>query len=71
MSISVAAYQATDSARVCNTGRPFNPLRTLQIWHERIRERSTLSYLSDETLDDIGISRAEIDAEARKPFWKA
>jgi uncharacterized protein YjiS (DUF1127 family) len=27
--------------------------------------------LDDRTLDDIGISRAEAQAESRKPFWRA
>lgn len=43
----------------------------LWTWHERSRQRFKMQQLSDVTLKDIGLSRADIEAEARKPFWKA
>ncbi|MGH6896953.1 MAG: DUF1127 domain-containing protein [Geminicoccaceae bacterium] len=43
--------------------------RTLLLWHERARQRRHLQYLSDHMLRDIGLSRADVLAEADKPFW--
>ena len=38
-------------------------------WSDRSRQRQALSELDDHHLKDIGLSRAEALAEARKPFW--
>jgi uncharacterized protein YjiS (DUF1127 family) len=43
--------------------------RTLLLWHERARERRHLQSLSDHMLRDIGLTRADVLAEADKPFW--
>jgi uncharacterized protein YjiS (DUF1127 family) len=40
-------------------------------WQERAAERHALRQLDDRMLKDIGLSRANIDAEAAKPFWRA
>jgi len=42
----------------------------LSIWHERARQRCALLELSDYSLCDIGITRAEAIGEAAKPFWR-
>lgn len=39
-------------------------------WIERARQRRALGRLDDRMLKDIGISRADVDAEMRKPFWQ-
>jgi uncharacterized protein YjiS (DUF1127 family) len=39
-------------------------------WLERARQRRHLSELSDHMLKDIGLSRADVEAEAVKPFWR-
>ena len=39
-------------------------------WDEKRRQRLALLALSDEILKDIGISRAQADAEGSKPFWR-
>jgi uncharacterized protein YjiS (DUF1127 family) len=44
-------------------------LATLQDWSERNRQRRHLAKLDDWLLQDVGITREEADAEARKPFW--
>jgi uncharacterized protein YjiS (DUF1127 family) len=38
-------------------------------WHELARQRRALLALSDDILRDIGITRAEAEREARRPFW--
>jgi uncharacterized protein YjiS (DUF1127 family) len=40
-------------------------------WSERRRARKHLYQMPDYILADIGVSRAEVDAEYEKPFWKA
>jgi uncharacterized protein YjiS (DUF1127 family) len=39
-------------------------------WAERARSRADLARLDEAQLRDIGILRAEAEAEARKPFWR-
>ena len=38
-------------------------------WFEVAQQRRRLSMLDDLTLKDIGISRADAEAEAERPFW--
>jgi uncharacterized protein YjiS (DUF1127 family) len=40
-------------------------------WHERARQRYDLAELSDHVLKDLGLSRADVEGEVRKPFWRA
>jgi uncharacterized protein YjiS (DUF1127 family) len=40
-------------------------------WLERARQRRQLQQLGDHMLKDIGLSRADVEAEAAKPFWRA
>jgi uncharacterized protein YjiS (DUF1127 family) len=42
----------------------------LLAWHERARQRRHLQSLSDHMLRDIGLTRADVFAEASKPFWR-
>jgi len=42
----------------------------LLLWLQRWRERRMLGELSDHMLKDIGVSRADIDQEVRKKFWR-
>lgn len=39
-------------------------------WRERARQREALGALSDRMLHDLGISRADAEREAGKPFWR-
>lgn len=41
------------------------------VWMERWEHRQKLRQLDDRLLRDIGLSRADIYREARKPFWRA
>jgi uncharacterized protein YjiS (DUF1127 family) len=40
-------------------------------WAERRRARNHLYQMPDYILHDIGVSRAEVESEYEKPFWKA
>lgn len=40
-------------------------------WLERVRQRRQLGQLSDHMLKDIGLARADVEAEIAKPFWRA
>jgi uncharacterized protein YjiS (DUF1127 family) len=40
-------------------------------WTERRRARTHLYQMPDYILSDIGVSRAEVESEYDKPFWKA
>jgi len=40
-------------------------------WQRRARGRSELKTFGDRDLCDVGLARAEAEAEARKPFWRA
>ena len=46
-------------------------VRTLLTWQERDRQRHALAQLDARMLKDIGLSRAEVALELRKPFWQA
>jgi uncharacterized protein YjiS (DUF1127 family) len=64
--------------------RPVGPLYTLSrsgsilsalfslllTWQERASQRHALSTLDDRMLKDMGLSRADVFLEARKPFWR-
>ncbi|HXV32141.1 MAG TPA: DUF1127 domain-containing protein [Sinorhizobium sp.] len=39
-------------------------------WIERARQRRHLAELDDRLLRDIGVSRAEVEAEISRPFWR-
>jgi uncharacterized protein YjiS (DUF1127 family) len=40
-------------------------------WQERVRQRRQLQQFSEHMLKDIGLSRADAEAEISKPFWRA
>jgi uncharacterized protein YjiS (DUF1127 family) len=39
-------------------------------WQERARQRWDLRGLDDRMLADIGVSRADVERECTKPFWR-
>jgi uncharacterized protein YjiS (DUF1127 family) len=43
---------------------------TVREWRRRARERQQLAGLSDLMLQDIGITRADAQFLANKPFWR-
>ena len=42
----------------------------LLTWQDRARERAHLRDLNDHMMKDLGLSRADVDREASKPFWR-
>ncbi|HTQ34888.1 MAG TPA: DUF1127 domain-containing protein [Stellaceae bacterium] len=48
----------------------FHPLATLREWRRRAQSRRQLLDFSDLMLHDIGITRADAEFIASKPFWK-
>jgi uncharacterized protein YjiS (DUF1127 family) len=43
---------------------------TLREWRRRARERDELARLDERALLDIGLSRADAEFLANKPFWR-
>lgn len=43
--------------------------RRLRHWQQLRRERQQLWSLSDAVLKDIGLTRADVEREANRPFW--
>lgn len=39
-------------------------------WRRRAAQRQALLWLGDHALKDIGLSRADVEREAAKPFWR-
>jgi len=65
----------TRTARSAGLGRGLlhrlgQAMDTLAAWNERRRQRLALETLPDHILSDIGVSRADADNEAAKPFWR-
>ena len=44
---------------------------TLLLWQRHANERHALAHLDDRILRDLGLNRAEVAWESRKPFWRA
>ena len=53
------------------------PLRLLDLflaaetWLDRHAQRLELAELDDHMLHDVGLSRADVEREVAKPFWRA
>jgi uncharacterized protein YjiS (DUF1127 family) len=48
-----------------------NAMDTVLDWQERARQRHHLGEMDDHLLRDIGLSRADLEHESSKPFWRA
>lgn len=54
------------------TGRAvLDAVTTVLAWQDRARQRSQLQLMDQRMLRDIGLTRVDIDAEMRKPFWRS
>ena len=45
-------------------------IKKIDFWMERSKQRKELAALDDHLLEDIGCSKAEVQEEISKPFWK-
>ena len=61
--LTLAAIERIEAFAVKVTG-------TLSHWSRRSRDRRILALISDRLLDDIGLSRAELDREVANFFWQ-
>lgn len=44
--------------------------QALAAWMARSRQRQHLAELNDHMLRDLGLSRADVQFEIKKPFWR-
>lgn len=42
----------------------------IELWMERARQRRQLARLDEFQLKDIGLSRADVEKEVSRPFWR-
>lgn len=49
---------------------PGGLLGLLLLWQQRASERTHLKRLSDRDLQNVGLTRADVEGEADKPFWQ-
>jgi len=49
---------------------PMSLADLIAIWRQRHADRVTLRRLDDHMLADIGLSRADVEVEIAKPFWR-
>ncbi|WP_432757160.1 DUF1127 domain-containing protein [Consotaella aegiceratis] len=42
----------------------------VRLWIARRRQRQSLADLTEDQLDDIGLTRTDVRRECRKPFWR-
>lgn len=75
--LALAPHQATP-VRPVEVSRRHYSLATLRsiiaTWEERIRFRRDLeqrSKANPHLIDDIGLTRRQVEAELAKPFWQA
>ena len=71
---AISSPRAEQQTRVPSSriGTMFTGLREIMAqWRRRVRMRNELMTLGDGDLRDIGSTRAEVEAECRKPFWRA
>jgi len=57
------------TATLPRAARSFSLLARLVGWYECTRSRVHLSRLDDNMLEDLGLTRADVQRECSKPFW--
>jgi len=63
-----AAFEAVVNPIDAGITRLFDHVLT---WHQRVQDRRALGQLDAHMLHDIGLSRADVEHEASKPFWQS
>jgi len=72
-SIHLTHYRETPSrplARQIARRLARQSVQALCLWLDRVDQRMALEELDDHLLRDIGKTRLEAEAEAKKPFWR-
>ena len=67
------AREAGGQSSVVSQATTGRAIRLLKLWWGRIRSRrdvQRLCEMDDHILRDIGLTRAQVLREARKPFWR-
>lgn len=62
-----------NSSAACPAARPAKPSLFARLIRARdlSRQRAALRALDDRALDDLGLTRSQAEAEARRPVWDA
>lgn len=69
--MSATLTHSRHAAAPVRSGLVSRLLQTLLTWQERAHQRHALGQLNGRDLHDLGLSRADVAFEARKPFWRA
>jgi uncharacterized protein YjiS (DUF1127 family) len=67
---NVSTSFASDRAPGPRLGGFGNIVAVVARWSERAAQRRRLRQLDDRLLHDMGLSRADVEQEASKPFWR-
>ena len=51
-------------------GFAVNVHKRVRLWQRRSNERRLLGQMNDHILDDIGLTRADVETETAKYFWQ-
>ena len=65
------SIQTRPAGRKVETGLVVRAVDLLLIWSDRMRQRRHLAELDDRLLRDIGVSRADVEGEISRPFWRS
>jgi uncharacterized protein YjiS (DUF1127 family) len=68
---TLAGSTRSPSAHLVPQGWVAHGFGQVSVWLERARQRRQLQQLGDHMLKDIGLSRADVELETSKPFWRA
>ena len=64
------SFRPTTGERLSFIGMLVRLAEVLAVGRERRRQRIALARLDDRMLRDIGLTTADVEGEASKPFWK-
>jgi uncharacterized protein YjiS (DUF1127 family) len=70
--MSVHALRAAGASREARGTQKFVAVAVARLlrWHELARQRRALLALDDRMLKDVGVTRADAEHEASRPFWR-
>jgi uncharacterized protein YjiS (DUF1127 family) len=67
--LEIGPHAVLQSLALAAVRQATRALAMLLYWHDISRERRALLGLDDRMLRDIGITRADAEQEAGRPFW--